>query len=665
MFSKILVANRGEIACRVIRTAKRMGIVAVAVYSEADRDAAHVAMAEEALAIGPAPARQSYLDGDRIIQAALTSGAEAIHPGYGFLSENADFAEACSAAGLVFIGPPATAIRAMGGKSAAKTLMAAAGVPLVPGYHGDDQSPAILAAEATKIGYPVLIKASAGGGGKGMRVVAHAEDFVAELAAAKREALAAFGDERMLIEKYLARPRHVEVQVFADNHGNCHSLFERDCSIQRRHQKVIEEAPAPSLPETLRKEMSEAAIACARAIGYSGAGTVEFLLDADGDFYFMEMNTRLQVEHPVTEFITGLDLVEWQFRVAAGERLPDDWADLKIRGHAIEARLYAEDPDHDFLPSIGRIGHLVLPQQNDHIRIDSGVRAGDAITVHYDPMIAKLIVWDADRPTAVRRLSAALRETAITGVTSNTGFLARLSGLSDFETANLDTGFIGRNEAGLRSDLTPDGTMTAMAAVGLLLAHKADMQRRAMATADPHSPWAMTNGFRLNRPARQGLQLIIAGKPLEVDVLYLQGSFEIGIGGETISAEGSLAGDGRLSTIIGGRKRTGYFLPNGDGFDLVVDGTVHHVTTPDLAGFAAPEASTGGLAAPMPGVIRAILTDAGNRVEAGEALVIMEAMKMEHTIRAPAAGMVVMLNCAEGAMVEAGTVLVDFEAEAG
>ncbi|MCM2398036.1 acetyl/propionyl/methylcrotonyl-CoA carboxylase subunit alpha [Rhizobium sp. S95] len=665
MFSRILIANRGEIAVRIIRTARRMGIATVAVYSEADRDAAHVAIADEALAIGPASARQSYLDGDRIIAAARESGAEAIHPGYGFLSENADFAEACSAAGLVFIGPPAAAIRAMGGKSAAKTLMAAAGVPLVPGYHGDDQLPALLAAEAMNIGYPVLIKPSAGGGGKGMRIVAQAEDFATELAAAKREALAAFGDERMLIEKYLARPRHVEVQVFADNHGNCHSLFERDCSIQRRHQKVIEEAPAPGLPEPLRKKMSEAAISCARAIDYSGAGTVEFLLDAGGEFYFMEMNTRLQVEHPVTEFITGLDLVEWQFRVAAGERLPEDWADLKIRGHSIEARLYAEDPDHDFLPSIGRIGHLVLPEQNDHIRIDSGVRAGDAITVHYDPMIAKFIVWDADRPSAVRRLRAALRETAITGVTSNTGFLARLAGLVDFEDARLDTGFIVRNEPRLRPDIGSDGVTTTMAALGFMLANKANTQRRAMATADPHTPWAMTNGFRLNRPERQELQLIIAGKPMEVDVLYLQRGFEISIDGETISVEGSLAADGKLSATIAGRKHNGYFLPNGDAFDLVIDGTVHPVATTDLAGFETPEAAAGGLTAPMPGMIRAILTNTGNRVEAGEALVIMEAMKMEHTIRAPSAGLVVRLNCAEGAMVEAGTVLVDFEAEAG
>ncbi|ATN35910.1 3-methylcrotonyl-CoA carboxylase [Rhizobium sp. ACO-34A] len=665
MFSKILIANRGEIACRIIRTTKRMGIATVAVYSEADRDAAHVAMADEALAIGPAPAHQSYLDGDRIIAAARTSGAEAIHPGYGFLSENADFAEACSAAGLVFIGPPATAIRAMGGKSAAKTLMAMAGVPLVPGYHGDDQSPALLAAEAMKIGYPVLIKASAGGGGKGMRIVAQAEDFAAELAAAKRESLASFGDERMLIEKYLARPRHVEVQVFADNHGNCHSLFERDCSIQRRHQKVIEEAPAPGFSETLRRKMSEAAISCARAIGYSGAGTVEFLLDAGGDFYFMEMNTRLQVEHPVTEFIAGLDLVEWQFRVAAGERLPEDWADLKMQGHAIEARLYAEDPDHDFLPSIGRIGHLVLPEQNDHVRIDSGVRAGDAITVHYDPMIAKLIVWDVDRPSAVRRLRAALRETAITGVTSNAGFLARLAALADFEDARLDTGFIARNEAKLRPDTTPDNATATMAALGLLLTNRTDTQRRAMATADPHSPWAMTTGFRLNRPARQGLRLIIAGKPMEVDVFYRERGFEIGIDSETMSVEGSLALDGRLSATIAGRKHIGYFLPNGVAFDLVINGTVHPVATADLAGFDTPEEATGGLAAPMPGVIRAILTEAGNHVEAGEALVIMEAMKMEHTIRAPAAGRIAMLNCAEGAMVEAGTVLVDFEAEAG
>ena len=663
MFSKILVANRGEIACRVIRTAHRMGIGTVAVFSEADRDAVHVAMADEAYAIGPASARDSYLDGKRIIAAALASGADAIHPGYGFLAENADFAEACSAAGLVFIGPPPEAIRAMGGKSAAKTLMAAAGVPLVPGYHGDDQSPDRLTAEAEKIGYPVLIKASAGGGGKGMRIVSQPEDFAAELAGAKRESLAAFGDQRMLIEKYLVRPRHVEVQVFADNHGNCHSLFERDCSIQRRHQKVIEEAPAPGLSYSLRKRMSDAAAACARAIDYSGAGTVEFLLDESGEFFFMEMNTRLQVEHPVTEFITGLDLVEWQLRVAAGERLPSGWADLEIHGHAIEARLYAEDPEHDFLPSIGRISHLVLPGPNAHVRIDSGVSAGDAITVHYDPMIAKLIVWDIDRASAVRRLSAALRGTAIAGVTSNAGFLAKLSQLEDFKDANLDTGFITRNEAALMLEPAADDTTVAMAALGLLLARRATAGRRSMAVTDPHSPWGTTNAFRLNGPARETLRFSLAKTPMELDVAHLARGFEIGVDGETILVEGMLGQDGRLSTMIGGRKHTGYFLPDGQAFDLLIEGNRYRVSPPDLAGSEGPEASVGGLTSPMPGVIRAVLAGAGDQVVAGQALVIMEAMKMEHTIRAPMAGLVMSLNCQEGAMVEAGIVLVDFEPE--
>ena len=663
MLSKILVANRGEIACRVIRTAHRMGIGTVAVFSEADRDAVHVAMADEAYAIGPAPARDSYLDGKRIIAAALASGADAIHPGYGFLAENADFAEACSAAGLVFIGPPPAAIRAMGGKSAAKTLMAAAGVPLVPGYHGDDQSPDRLTAEAEKIGYPVLIKASAGGGGKGMRIVSQPEDFAAELAGAKRESLAAFGDQRMLIEKYLVRPRHVEVQVFADNHGNCHSLFERDCSIQRRHQKVIEEAPAPGLSDSLRKRMSDAAVACARAIDYSGAGTVEFLLDENGEFFFMEMNTRLQVEHPVTEFITGLDLVEWQLRVAAGERLPSGWADLEIHGHAIEARLYAEDPEHDFLPSIGRISHLVLPGPNAHVRIDSGVSAGDAITVHYDPMIAKLIVWDIDRASAVRRLSAALRGTAIAGVTSNAGFLAKLSQLEDFKDANLDTGFITRNEAALMLEPAADDTTVAMAALGLLLARRATAGRRSMAVTDPHSPWGTTNALRLNGPARETLRFSLAKTPMELDVAHLARGFEIGVDGETILVEGMLGQDGRLSTMIGGRKHTGYFLPDGQAFDLLIEGNRYRVSPPDLAGSEGPEASVGGLTSPMPGVIRAVLAGAGDQVVAGQALVIMEAMKMEHTIRAPMAGLVMSLNCEEGAMVEAGIVLVDFEPE--
>jgi 3-methylcrotonyl-CoA carboxylase alpha subunit len=663
MFTKILIANRGEIACRIIRTAKRMGIATVAVFSEADSGAMHVALADEAHAIGPAPARESYLDGQKVIAAALASGAEAIHPGYGFLSENAGFAEACAAAGLVFIGPPASAIRAMGGKSEAKALMAAAGVPVVPGYHGDDQSSETLAAEAEKTGYPVLIKASAGGGGKGMRVAETPEDFAAGLAGAKREALASFGDDRMLIEKYLLRPRHIEVQVFADNHGSCVSLFERDCSIQRRHQKVIEEAPAPGLPDDLRKRMGDAAVTAARAVHYSGAGTIEFLLDARGDFYFMEMNTRLQVEHPVTEFITGLDLVEWQLRVAAGEPLPDAWADLRINGHAIEARLYAEDPAHDFLPSTGRLAHLVMPEPSPHVRIDSGVRTDDTISVHYDPMIAKLIVWDRDRPSAVRRLRAALGQTAIAGVTSNAGFLAELCGLADFETANLDTGFIGRNETVLLREPALDNSITAMAALGLLLARKADAQRQAAVSADPHSPWAAPNGFRLNASAREELRFSIGSTQFEMPVFHHGPGFHLEIDGKKVEVDGTLGEDGRLSALVGGMKHGVFFFASGHAFDLFVDGHRYHIALPDPLSAETAEAAAGGLTAPMPGTIRALLAEDGATVEKGQALVILEAMKMEHTIRAPSAGVVKSLHYPVGAMVEAGAVLVEFEPE--
>jgi 3-methylcrotonyl-CoA carboxylase alpha subunit len=665
MFSKILIANRGEIACRVIRTAKRMGISTVAVYSEADRNAAHVAFANEAYAIGSAPAVHSYLDGSKVIAAALKSEAQAIHPGYGFLSENADFAEACAAAGLVFIGPPPQAIRAMGGKSQAKALMAKAGVPLVPGYHGDDQSPEILARQAANVGYPALIKASAGGGGKGMRIAATPEDFPAELAGAKREALAAFGDDRMLIEKYLARPRHVEVQIFADNHGNCYSLFERDCSIQRRHQKVMEEAPAPGLSADLRSGMAEAAVAAARAIGYSGAGTIEFLLDSQGEFYFMEMNTRLQVEHPVTEFITGLDLVEWQLRVASGETLPKTWSDLAINGHAIEARIYAEDAEHDFLPTTGTITHLVMPEQGDNVRIDSGILSGDTITIHYDPMIAKLIVWDRDRPSAVRRLQAALWQTAIAGVTNNAGFLTRLSGLQDFANANLDTGFIARNEAALTCAPEADSAIIALAALAQLLVRKSEARKQALASQDPHSPWAMTSGFRLNGPASETLRFSVAGQAVEVPVRHLADGFEIDIGGDKIAIDGRLSLDGRLSTMINGTKHAGYFFLVRQAFDLFVEGNHYRITLPDPLNADTGEIASGGLTAPMPGMIRTILVEVGSHVETGQTLVIMEAMKMEHTIRAPASGIIKSLNCREGVMVEAGTVLVEFEAGGG
>ncbi len=665
MFAKLLVANRGEIACRIIRTARQMGISTVAVYSDADRDAAHVAMADEAYAIGPAPARQSYLDGDKIIETARRCGAEAIHPGYGFLSENAGFAEACAAAGHIFVGPPAAAIRAMGGKSDAKALMTAAGVPVVPGYHGAEQAEKHLAQQAASVGYPVLLKASAGGGGKGMRIVERPQDFKAELAGARREALAAFGDERMLIEKYLIRPRHIEVQVFADNHGRCVALFERDCSIQRRHQKVIEEAPAPGLSAELRRRMQEAAVAAAKSIGYSGAGTIEFLLDISGDFYFMEMNTRLQVEHPVTEFITGLDLVEWQLRVAAGEALPQAWDRLTINGHAIEARLYAEDPAHDFLPSTGRIRHLVLPAQTAELRIDSGIRTGDAITPHYDPMIAKLIVHGPDRETAVRRLGRALGQVAIAGVSANTGFLARLARLPDFVHADLDTGFIPRNEAALLTTPAPDATAIGLAALGIVAWRKAEAKRQAVLTADPHSPWASTDSFRLNAPARETLRLAISGNSLALAIRHDADGIDIETEGQSIRAEGRLSEDGLLSANIDGAKRTAHFFADVHEFALFIDGEHLRIALPDDLEAGSGVAASGGLTAPMPGFIRAVLVSVGTQVEQGQALVVMEAMKMEHTIRAPSAGTIGALHAGEGAMVEAGTVLVEFEAEGG
>nr|MDQ2735785.1 acetyl-CoA carboxylase biotin carboxylase subunit [Pseudomonadota bacterium] len=449
MFTKILIANRGEIACRVIKTARRMGIATVAVYSDADAKARHVRLADEAVRIGAAEARESYLVGDRIIAAAKATGAQAVHPGYGFLSENDAFAEHCAREGIVFIGPPASAIRAMGSKSAAKTLMGKAGVPLTPGYHGDAQEPALLAAEAAKIGYPVLIKASAGGGGKGMRRVDAAADFAAALASCQREAKNAFGDDRVLVEQYVLKPRHIEIQVFADTFGDCVYLFERDCSVQRRHQKVLEEAPAPGMTAERRAAMGQAAVEAAKAVGYVGAGTVEFISHPDGRFYFMEMNTRLQVEHPVTEMITGIDLVEWQLRVASGERLPLRQDELAIHGHAIEARIYAEDPDRGFLPQAGKLVHLLAPEESDEVRVDSGFEEGDSITPFYDPMIAKLIVHGPDRAAALARMRSALAEYRIVGVSNNVEFLGRLVATRSFAHAELDTALIERERDAL------------------------------------------------------------------------------------------------------------------------------------------------------------------------------------------------------------------------
>ncbi|MBK5276541.1 MAG: acetyl/propionyl/methylcrotonyl-CoA carboxylase subunit alpha [Desulfuromonadales bacterium] len=665
MFDKILIANRGEIACRIIRTARQMGIRTVAVYSDADADALHVALADEAYHIGPAPARESYLRPELILDVARQSGAQAIHPGYGFLSENADFAEACDGAGLVFIGPPAGAIRAMGSKSAAKRIMEEAGVPLVPGYHGEDQDPGMLQDSADRIGYPVLIKATAGGGGKGMRVVRDSASFGALLAAARREALSGFGDERVLLEKYLTRPRHMEIQVFADFHGNALHLFERDCSIQRRHQKVLEEAPAPGMDGELRSRMGAAAVAAARAIGYVGAGTVEFLLDEDGSFYFMEMNTRLQVEHPVTEMITGQDLVRWQLGVASGETLPCGQDQLAIDGHAIEARIYAEDPARDFLPSTGTLTHLRTPPESAHVRIDTGVRQGDSVSINYDPMIAKLIVWDATRDGALRRLRAALAEYQVVGVTTNVEFLAAVAAHPAFAAGDFDTGFIERHSTALFPETEPAPARTvALAALYVLLRRSAEAESAAAASSDRWSPWHQTTGWQLNCDNHHVLTLQDGETAVCVTAHYRPEGYLLELPDCRMLVSGRLDNDGDLLADLGGMRITASIVWHGNDLTVISHGSSHRLTLHDpLADAGEQEVAGGRLTAPMPGKIVALLVTPGTAVERGTPLVIMEAMKMEHTISAPRDGVVAEIHFAVGAVVNEGTELLSFAAD--
>jgi 3-methylcrotonyl-CoA carboxylase alpha subunit len=641
VFRKILIANRGEIACRIMRTAKRMGIRTVAVYSDADRAALHVKLADETHRIGPAPAAESYLNMEAILAAAKKSGAEAIHPGYGFLSENEDFAAACKAAGVVFIGPTPEAIAAMGDKSAAKRLMEKAGVPLVPGYHGEDQDASLLEKEATRIGYPVLIKPSAGGGGKGMRVVQDKKSFGGALEAARREAKAAFGDERVLLERYLERPRHIEMQVFGDTHGNVLHLFERDCSVQRRHQKVIEEAPAPRFKK--RSEMGAAAVAAAKAIGYTGAGTVEFIAEQDGRFYFMEMNTRLQVEHPVTEMITGLDLVELQLRVAAGERLPFTQDQLKVKGHAFEARIYAEDPEREFLPSTGKLVHVAFPQS---ARVDTGVEPGAEISPWYDPMIAKLIVHGEDRAGALARLISALGETRIAGVSTNVEFLRRICESAAFAKAELDTGLIERNRAEL---FRPRGRMPeeVLAAAALAeLAHEEHTAReRALRSGDPHSPWHHVDGWRLNEESHHDFVFAAGSEEHRVRVAFLDVGRRLAIDGQAYEP-----GSSKVETVR-----------DGASWHVFHEGLRWTLALKEELGGQDVDASIGSLAAPMPGRVIKLFVNAGDKVVKGQALLILEAMKMEHTITAPAGGTVKEIHYAAGEQVLEGAELIKIE----
>ena len=621
MFRTLLIANRGEIACRVARTARAMGLRTVAVYSDADAHAAHVEAADAAVRIGPAPARQSYLDIAAILAAAKSTGAEAIHPGYGFLSENADFADACAAAGIVFVGPPAAAIRAMGLKDRAKALMEAAGVPVVPGYHGGDQSH--LEAEATRTGYPIFIKAVAGGGGKGMRLVERAEDFAAGFAGAKREAASAFGDDRVLIEKYVARPRHVEVQVFADAHGNVVHLFERDCSLQRRHQKVVEEAPAPGMSEALRAAIGAIAVKAAKAVGYVGAGTVEFIADVSQGLradriWFMEMNTRLQVEHPVTEAITGLDLVEWQLRVAAGEALPKRQGEIAPRGHAVEARLYAEDPARDFLPSTGFLERFVLPSG---VRIDTGVREGDEVTPFYDPLLAKVVAHGPTRASAIEKLANALAAAELAGVHTNNGFLVRVLRHADFRAGDIDTHFIARHPE-LAVSPTPSGRVLAAAAQLL-------MQGRAPADDDP---WSRTDSFRLAGTAKRTVEFVVDGARIATTV----------------------PGAAHATLPVALRLRCGDIAVVDEGETVVL-----HPHDP-LYDAEDEDGATGAVTSPMPGRVVQVYVKPGQPVRRGEALMVLEAMKMEHTLSAPCDGTVESVAAATGDQVGEGVVLVRF-----
>jgi 3-methylcrotonyl-CoA carboxylase alpha subunit len=662
MFTTILIANRGEIACRIIATCRRLGIRTVAVYSDADANSRPVRLADQAVHIGPSPARESYLVIDRILAAAKQTGAEAIHPGYGFLAENDGFADACAQAGIVFIGPPSAAIRAMGSKAAAKVLVRQAGVPLTPGYDGANQDAKSLEQQADAIGYPVMIKANAGGGGKGMRRVDSRAQFAAALLSCKREAAASFGDDSVLIEKCLIHPRHIEVQVFGDTFGNIVSLFERDCSVQRRHQKVIEEAPAPSITQQLRDALGHAAREAARAVNYVGAGTVEFLVDRDGGFHFMEMNTRLQVEHPVTEMITGLDLVEWQLRIAAGEPLPLKQDQIQLHGHAIEARIYAEDPAHDFLPSIGKLVHLKMPTASPHVRIDTGVEQGDTITPFYDPMIAKLIVWDETRDLALNRMNRALGEYQIVGVANNTGFLHRLITSPSFIAANLDTSLIEREQKWLayESAATPDSAVI-IAALSVVLRERA----AAESASDANSPWAMRDGWRVNATYRRSLVFTQNDRETAAVVEYRAHDYRIAIGHTSHTVTGQMQDEVSIDAVIDGQRMQATVVSVDGRSHVFLDGQSHVLTLNDPLEISGHDhAKESSLIAPMPGRVVALLVQPGEAVEKGASLMVLEAMKMECTIHAPVAGRVQSFFFAAGDQVNEGVELLHFDRDA-
>ena len=673
---KLLVANRGEIACRIIETARKLGLKTAVVYSEADAGSRAVRWADEAFFIGGPEASDSYLNIPKIIAAAQAFGADAVHPGYGFLSENPDFVEACETAGLTFVGPSASAIRAMGLKDAAKALMTEAGVPVVPGYHGSEQDPDFLAAKAAEIGYPVLIKARAGGGGKGMRRVDDAGDFIAALEGAQREGLASFGDRRVLIEKFLVKPRHIEIQVLADAHGQTVHLFERDCSLQRRHQKVIEEAPAPGMKEAMRTKMGKAAVKAAHAVGYCGAGTVEFIADVsdglrDDRFYFMEMNTRLQVEHPVTELITGLDLVELQLRVAAGERLPFDQEDLSISGHAVEARLYAEDAENGFLPQTGQLRHLVFPDGKPGVRVDAGVEAGDQITRYYDPMIAKLITHGPDRATALRTMKDLLTETQLIGTVTNIRFLAALIDHPAFQAGDMDTGLIDRELDGLTAYSGPDPDMLALVALGL-----SGLLNPPKVDADP---WSHKSGFRIWGRATKHVQISVNGAISEAIITlpaHQDDTLSIAIDDVSFAVvlyQRAVTLTAEFASVVAFQAEchqadelpqmsAGRFARSGDDVQLVFRGRTLHASLVDPFARIVGSASEASALAPLPGLVSRVFVAEGDMVDEGTAIMVLEAMKMEHTLKAGTSGQLARLLVSQGDQIEAGTALFEIVA---
>ncbi|WP_180045944.1 MULTISPECIES: acetyl/propionyl/methylcrotonyl-CoA carboxylase subunit alpha [unclassified Acinetobacter] len=657
MFEKILIANRGEIACRVIRTAKKLGIATVAVYSDADAQAQHVKLADEAVYIGESPAAQSYLQIERIIEAAKSTGAQAIHPGYGFLSENDQFAFACRDNNIVFIGPPVDAILAMGLKATSKALMEKAGVPLTPGYHGTNQDAAFLKQQADDIGYPVLIKASAGGGGKGMRLVERSEDFLSALASCKSEARSSFGNEDVLIERYVVQPRHIEVQVFGDTHGNYVHLFERDCSVQRRHQKVLEEAPAPKMPEDKLEAMRQAAIDAARAVNYVGAGTVEFIVEQDGTAYFMEMNTRLQVEHPVTEMITGQDLVEWQLRVAFGEPLPKQQHELQIHGHALEARVYAEEPEKGFIPAIGQISYLHYPAQNEAVRVDSGIVEGDEISTYYDPMIAKLIVWGKNREAALTQMHHALGQFHVDGLGNNIAFLDRLVLCDSFKNANLDTGLIQREEEFLLKPATELNSTLVVSAAFIEL-----LSRLAQNPSASNPVWQTNAFWRLNLQSGQTIKFQCNDKTLNIQFAAQEHGFVAQYDGQTFELEGQLLDAHTLQFKLAGKQQKLAFSQTEHGITLFQNGQSYKFTyLKPVFNQDDEQGAENNLTAPMPGVITQVLVAANDKVKKDDVLMTLEAMKIEYSIRAPHDGIVASSYFQAGDQVKAGDELVEFQ----